>query len=280
MFDGDTYHDYNSILDDTDPLYYDDYEYDDDDISFDCYYHNIIDELDNQTSSLMDATWWDKCNHFFLLLRQYVRIVPSIFAMNIMNKAIEDFRKTNSGQYIQGASHTCRVLNHKERNKITIKAVCDLRKIKDQFDSIVCCGISGLMVAPQVAELLDKHIIIVRKDHEKCYSEFTIEGVAPSRYIILDDLICSGDTVRYIKSTISNEYSKSICVGLYCYMPQECAYTEKTKKEFEKHFRMLLLNPYQQRVQVLPGGPARRKFLFLNGLRHEIFSQNLLLTCR
>jgi len=145
--------------------------------------------------------------------------------MNIMNNSIEDVRKTDNG-IIQGASHTCHVLNHKIRTKIIIKAVCDLRKISNEFDSIACCGSSGLMVVPQVAELLNKNIVLVRKEQEKCYSNFAIEGVAPFRYIILDDLICSGNTVRHIKRTIKDEHPRSKCIGLYCYLPKECAYSD------------------------------------------------------
>ena len=142
--------------------------------------------------------------------------------MNIMQNQIEDVRRTDSG-IIQGASHTCHVLNHRVRNKIIIKAVCDLRKISDQFDSIACCGVSGLMVVPQIAEILNKNIVVVRKG-ERCYSEFRTEGVAPFRYIIVDDLICSGGTVKHIKKVLKDEYSRSRCVGLYCYLPSECAY--------------------------------------------------------
>jgi hypothetical protein len=51
MFDEDIYLDYESIVNDTDPLYEDeDYSDDEYDYSnereFDCYYHNIVDELD------------------------------------------------------------------------------------------------------------------------------------------------------------------------------------------------------------------------------------------
>ena len=163
--------------------------------------------------------------------------------MNILNMPIENVRKTIDGKYIQGSSHTCHVLNHKNRNKIIIKAVCDLRKITDSFDSIACCGVSGLMVVPQVAELLNKHIIIVRKG-EKCYSEFRTEGVAPFRYIILDDLICSGSTVRYIKKVLKDEYSRSSCVGVYCYLPDECAYRadEEGSKLCKRDLGVTLLN--------------------------------------
>ena len=163
--------------------------------------------------------------------------------MNVLNMPIEDVRKTVDGKYIQGSSHTCHVLNHKNRNKIIIKAVCDLRKISDSFDSIACCGVSGLMVVPQVAELLNKHIIIVRKG-EKCYSEFRTEGVAPFRYIILDDLICSGSTVKHIKQTLKEEYSRSQCVGVYCYLPNETAYRadEEGSKLCQRDLGIPLLN--------------------------------------
>jgi len=163
--------------------------------------------------------------------------------MNVLNMPIDDVRRTGDGRYIQGSSHTCHVLNHKNRNKIIIKAVCDLRKISESFDSIACCGVSGLMVVPQIAELLNKHIIIVRKG-EKCYSEFRTEGVAPFRYIILDDLICSGSTVKHIKKVLKDEYPRSSCIGLYCYLPNECAYrnNEEGSKLCKKDLGIPLLN--------------------------------------
>jgi adenine/guanine phosphoribosyltransferase-like PRPP-binding protein len=162
---------------------------------------------------------------------------------NILNTQIDDVRKTADGKYIQGASHTCHVLNHKVRNKIIIKAVCDLRKISDSFDSIACCGVSGLMVVPQIAEILNKNIVVVRKG-ERCYSEFRTEGVAPFQYIILDDLICSGSTVKHIRRILKNEYSRSKCVGVYCYLPNETTYkpSDEGSKMCEKDLGIPLLN--------------------------------------
>jgi orotate phosphoribosyltransferase len=162
---------------------------------------------------------------------------------NILNHKIEDVRMACDGKYIQGASHTCHVLNHKERNKIIIKAVCDLRKIQNTFDSIACCGVSGLMVVPQIAELLNKHIVVVRKG-ERCYSEFRTEGVAPFQYIILDDLICSGSTVKHIKKVLKDEYPRAVCNGVYCYLPNECAYRpdENGEKLCRRDLGVPLLN--------------------------------------
>jgi adenine/guanine phosphoribosyltransferase-like PRPP-binding protein len=163
---------------------------------------------------------------------------------NILNQPIEDVRKTTAGKYIQGASHTCHVLNHKIRNQIIIKAVCDLRKIATNFDSIACCGVSGLTVVPQIAEILNKDMVIIRKPDEKRYSNFYMEGASPFRYVVVDDLICSGDTLKWIKQTIHEDNPKAQCVGLYCYMPEECTYRSNNVKEFEKRYRIPLLNPY------------------------------------
>jgi len=164
--------------------------------------------------------------------------------MNIFQQELDDFRRTPDGKIIQGAAHTSRVLNHKYRNSVIIKAVCFLRKMENEFDSIACCGVSGLMVVPQIAEILNKNIIIVRKG-EKCYSEFFVEGVSSSRYVIVDDLICSGNTVCLIQDSISQDTPQSKCIGAYFYLGEECAFNASNSKYFEKQFKTVLLNPYQ-----------------------------------
>lgn len=168
--------------------------------------------------------------------------------MNILSTKIDDFRKTRDGKYIQGASHTSIVLNHQFRNMIVMEAVRKLRP--HDFDAIVACGTSGLIVVPQVAEILDKHILVVRKPKEQCYSEFSTEGVAPHRYVILDDLICSGNTIKHIKRTIKNEYPFSKCIGIYCYLPQECSYKDDSDGSAlcVRDLGMPLLNTCPQRT--------------------------------
>ena len=153
--------------------------------------------------------------------------------MNVLNTDKENFRKTPDNKTIGGASHTCRVLNHKERHRLIIKAVVELRKLTVRFDSIACCGVSGLMVVPQIAELLDKHILVVRKETEERYSDFDLEGVIPESYIIIDDLICSGNTVKYIKNTIYEECPRAKCFGVYSYIPSECVYGSNLESAYK-----------------------------------------------
>jgi len=143
--------------------------------------------------------------------------------MNVLEQQLDEFRRNADGSIIQGAAHTSRILNHKYRNKIIINAYSYLNKLDFYYDSIACCGTSGLMVVPQIAELLNKNIIVVRKKKDG-YSDFMVEGAATNLYIIIDDLICSGGTVKHIIKNIRRETPRSKCVGVYCYMPEESSY--------------------------------------------------------
>ena len=172
---------------------------------------------------------------------------PATHFMNAFQQELDDFRRTPDGKIIQGAAHTSRVLNHKYRNSVIIKAICSLRKIEESFDSIACCGVSGLMVVPQIAEILNKNIIVVRKD-EKRYSKFFIEGVTPSRYVIVDDLICSGNTIKHIMDSIHDDTPRAKCIGAYFYLGEECAFNASNSKYFEKQFGTVLLNPYHPKT--------------------------------
>lgn len=123
-----------------------------------------------------------------------------------------------------------------------MKSVSELRGL--DFDSIVCCGISGLLVAPQVCEILNKNLIIIRKKNVKSYSSFVVEGVCPSTYVVLDDLVCSGGTIKYIKKIMFEEYTYAHCLGAYLYLdPREhSAYGEDIQNHFKKDTGLVLLN--------------------------------------
>lgn len=143
--------------------------------------------------------------------------------MNVLEQQLDDFRRNDDGSIIQGAAHTSRILNHKYRNRIVMTTYSYLNNLNIEYDSIACCGTSGLMVVPQIAELLKKNIIVVRKDING-YSDFMVEGASSKNYIIVDDLICSGRTIKHIMKNIKYESPRSKCVGVYCYMPEESSY--------------------------------------------------------
>ena len=132
-------------------------------------------------------------------------------------------RRTADGRWLQGCDHTAILLNPKTRNKIIEQAISEIKKTQISFDTIACCGISGLLVVPQIAEKLHKNTIVIRKANDKSYSPFHYEGVMPNKYLIIDDLICSGKTVKHILSTIKDDCSIAECLGIYCFLKDQCA---------------------------------------------------------
>jgi len=105
-----------------------------------------------------------------------------------------------------------------KRKELIDYAVKQLRKVKDLFDFIVVRGNSGLLIGPSVADRLNKPFGVVRKPSEKSHCWHIYEGALfekSGRYIIIDDLIDSGDTIVSIVETM-NEY-KAVCVGCYFY---------------------------------------------------------------
>lgn len=89
----------------------------------------------------------------------------------------------------------------------------------EKFDYIACSGLSGIIVASPAAIRLDKRLIIVRKG-EHCHSSFSVEGMPcdeiPNNYVIVDDLISTGKTVRNIINEIRGARKEpSNCVGIF-----------------------------------------------------------------
>jgi orotate phosphoribosyltransferase-like protein len=125
---------------------------------------------------------------------------------------------------MQGCEHTTVILNNSIRRKIIDEAINSLSKISHQFDTIVCCGTSGLLVVPQICESLRKNILVVRKKKEQRYSPFAYEGAVPKNYIIVDDLICSGSTIKHILNTIEEDCDSAKCLGVYIFLKDKCSY--------------------------------------------------------
>ena len=98
------------------------------------------------------------------------------------------------------------------------ECVAELRKLQRtsvlEFDAIACRGLSGLLIAPQIAVRLEKSLIVVRKG-EDCHSSNMVEGdSATLRYIIVDDLIATGSTVRAMHREIGKFAPQAKCMGV------------------------------------------------------------------
>lgn len=72
-----------------------------------------------------------------------------------------------------------------------------------RFDSIVASGNSMMGIAPIIAYKLNKQLIVVRKGESRA-SSFDVEQFDVCRnYIIIDDLVNTGETLNRIFSSVS-----------------------------------------------------------------------------
>ena len=118
---------------------------------------------------------------------------------------------------ISCAPHLTTMLNP-ARAKYTAKQVVKMIKARGlQFDAIACRGVSSLLISPIVAMRLNKSLIVVRKG-EKTHSAYKVEGDhGAKRYLIIDDFIDSGDTIREIAKDIFDVNKDAQCVGFIAY---------------------------------------------------------------
>jgi adenine/guanine phosphoribosyltransferase-like PRPP-binding protein len=126
------------------------------------------------------------------------------------------------------------------RNYVT-SAVDGLEEEGVEFDAIVMQGISGMLVGLPVAYEMHKLPVIVRKPlelgeatdpvsgqvvnvgykHGRAHSEHLVEGgYAGMRYIVFDDQITSGATMKRIKEAIDLHRPESVCVGVALYVQE------------------------------------------------------------
>lgn len=98
------------------------------------------------------------------------------------------------------------VLNQEKRRLIINHIQNFLQKNEVQFDSFVGRGVSGISIASMLSFVMDKGLITVRKDDDGSHSSHKVEGVdilGENRLIIIDDLVCSGTTIKEIISKVT-----------------------------------------------------------------------------
>lgn len=115
-------------------------------------------------------------------------------------------------------SYLSTVLNQDKLDDALKKAVKRIKK-KDfpKFDAIAFRGYSGALFASALALKLKKDLILIRKS-ENAHSWKAVEGANKSkRYIIIDDFISSGETVRACLDKVTKFATKAKCVGIFLY---------------------------------------------------------------
>jgi orotate phosphoribosyltransferase-like protein len=76
------------------------------------------------------------------------------------------------------------------------------KEFADKFDGIAISGYSMSLLSPIVAYKLGKDVCVVPKDSERRNSGWLAEGKHSMRWLIIDDLICSGRTIKRVKKAV------------------------------------------------------------------------------
>ena len=143
------------------------------------------------------------------------------------------------------AEYLMRVFKPGELRKTVDRVAWFIQASEVDYGFIAYSGQSGATMAAAVAYKLDKPLVCVRKPSDKNHSELPIEydsTLVCKPYIIIDDLIASGNTCRFITSEIA-KYMHSRCAAIFLYYGHvfggvsraytdsppcmECAYTEE-----------------------------------------------------
>ena len=123
-----------------------------------------------------------------------------------------------------GASYLTRALDRQFIDEAVKDAVENLSRY--DFDTIAFLGMSGACFAPLIAREMHKELIMVRRNfgHDGSGSKRPAEGnAAAKRYIIIDDLVASGQTAGTIVYGVEDFCARTFSdahpefVGIYQY---------------------------------------------------------------
>jgi adenine/guanine phosphoribosyltransferase-like PRPP-binding protein len=86
-----------------------------------------------------------------------------------------------------------------------------------RYDTIIGTGLSGTIFAARVAPGLGKNFAIVRKDKDGSHSGAKVEGIVGSRYVIADDFVSTGATLKRVMERMREWHPNAEFVGVYQY---------------------------------------------------------------
>lgn len=132
-----------------------------------------------------------------------------------LNAYVDDAHPLRTGtMHIRDTFAICTNL---ERHKRVAAAVEDA--LPKNVDTLVCTGLSGMLVTPFVAATLGLNLVVVRK--EKSRDRYLVEGSLGKHWVLLDDFVFSGATTARVVDRVAFEcrrrgYSTEF-VGVMCY---------------------------------------------------------------
>ena len=109
-------------------------------------------------------------------------------------------------------------LSGKRLSKVVKRTVNMIQSTGIRFDAIAFRGFSGAIVAPAVAMLFGKPLMLIRKETRNSHGEI-YEGSkrVNLRYIIIDDFIATGKTLEAIMQVVNRHVFNAHLVAVFFY---------------------------------------------------------------
>lgn len=95
-----------------------------------------------------------------------------------------------------------------------------LTDIAPDIDTLVGTGVSGALVVPHIGRVLDMHWALVRKPTEGSHSPNLVEGTIGECWVLVDDLIDTGETLKRVEESINLDLYgwTTYCAGAITYL--------------------------------------------------------------
>jgi len=98
------------------------------------------------------------------------------------------------------------LLEDRRTHQECVQGILRALQPKDRdFEAIACTGVSGLLIGPTIAYLMNKRLAVIRKDNDKpgqnvnhAMTQVEHNLCDGDRVIVIDDLVASGSTMQAI----------------------------------------------------------------------------------
>lgn len=98
-----------------------------------------------------------------------------------------------------------------------IKKVCKHLSKFPRNVGLVFTGLSGMLIGISVADKTKRPFAVVRKKQDNSHSCSKIEGHHFNKYIIIDDFIDTGTSIKRIIKEMNSHNFDSRCIGIILY---------------------------------------------------------------
>jgi len=142
--------------------------------------------------------------------------------------------KPDSGYKHVGDGYLREVVDVRSLITICDRLIARINEVDIPFDTIVFRGMSGGLVAPTVAMMLGKELLLVRKPKDSHSTHILQGNYNVHRYIIIDDFVATSNTVRTIIRTLDERLPhETVPVALFLY--NERFNWEDSEQTYEGH---------------------------------------------